>query len=84
MKKIKYIIFYRKSPDREWDLFEIQMGEPREWGTRNFRTLSQESLTDDQLRVYVKSLAEAHDWQEIIRIQEVLESTREIPCKNLL
>ena len=80
MKHIKYLIMYRK-PDG-YSLFEIQMSCPHEWGTKNYRGLEQESLTDDELRVYVKKLAESHNWSEVIKITEVVESRREISIEN--
>ena len=84
MKKIKYFVYYCKLPSafnpayKEWDVFQIQMGEPNEWSTHNYCALSQESLTDDELQVYVKQLFSDHGWNEVIRIEEVIESNRDI------
>ena len=55
------------------------MGQPNEFSSRGFRALTKDCMTEIELKAYVKELAISHDWNKIIKIQEIVESVRDIP-----
>ena len=79
MKRIKYLVMFREHPECSLNFFEIFLGQSKEIAAKGLCGLTQESMTDDELRAYITELAKSHNWREIIKITEVLESYREIP-----
>ena len=76
---LKYRIHFQKRPGYSVDIFEIIMGQPREISGRDFSALTKHFMTEIELKAYVEELAISHDWNKIIKIQEIIESVRDIP-----